>query len=475
MKRLPHSLILILCLWLLLGCTLRPEALVVAPTATQEARATPRPSATAIAATMTATPTMTTPTATTTTTPTAIPLDPTPTLAPLSREERKAIFERTWTIVRDRYVYDDYRGVDWDALRLEFTPRIVAAEEPETFYELMRELIDRLGDDHSRFESPQQVASQQAEFRGELRYGGIGALIRTVDEGGLILMLAPGAPAERAGLQARDLILAVNGKPFIDEDAFGPEGPIGEVRGEPGTFVRLTVRSGDDPPRDLEVVREAVASDAFNRVRGHLLPGGHVGVVEIPSFYVDALDVRTREAVEELLAAGTMRGLIIDVRGNSGGYVHLMRNTVALFHDGGSIGSTSGRASREEQQIPAGQTIPAMADIPIAILIGPNTVSAGEMFAAGMQVLGRARIVGEPSAGNTENLFGYNFDDGSRLLLAELAYHLPDGTMIEERGVIPDRQVGGEWWRLPPDEDPQLLAAVEELGLVSGIGDERKN
>lgn len=470
MKALRISATFMLSLLLLLGCAAQPEAVAVAPlaSATSEPTVTPRPlpsptlmvTATALA---TSTPTVTpeAPTATVT----AIPLVPTPTLMPLSAEQRQEIFERTWTIVHERYVYEDFRGLDWEAMRLTFTPRILAAEVPEEFYALMRELIASLGDDHSRFESPQQVASQQAEFRGELRYGGIGALIRTVDEGGLILMVAPEAPAERAGLAPRDLILAVNGIPFNDDAAFGPQGPIGAVRGEPGSFVHLTVRTGSEAPREVHVVREAVASEAFNQVRGRLLPRGEIGVIEIPSFYVDALDRRTRETVEELLALGTLRGLIIDVRGNSGGYVHLMRNTVALFHDGGSIGSTSGRASYEEQRIPEGQSIPGIEDIPIAILIGPSTVSAGEMFAAGMQVLGRARIVGEPSAGNTENLFGYTFDDGSRLLLAELAYHLPDGTMIEDRGVIPDRHVGGEWWRLHPDEDPQLLAAVEELGL----------
>ncbi|NCC33702.1 MAG: peptidase S41, partial [Chloroflexia bacterium] len=168
--------------------------------------------------------------------------------------------------------------------------------------------------------------------------------------------------------------------------------------------------------------------------------------------------------IEALQAEQPLAGLIIDVRENAGGYVHLMRNTVALFHDGGSIGSTAGRTTSEEQRIPEGKTIPGLEDVPVAILIGSGSASATEMFAAGMQVLGRARIVGEPSAGNTENLYGYNFDDGSRLLLAQVAYRLPDGTLIEDRGVTPDRLVEVDWWRYPPDDDPQLRAAVEELG-----------
>jgi carboxyl-terminal processing protease len=108
--------------------------------------------------------------------------------------------------------------------------------------------------------------------------------------------------------------------------------------------------------------------------------------------------------------------------------------------------------------------------VPLVVLVGPDSASAAEMFAAGMQVLGRARIVGLPSAGNTENLYGHTFDDGSRLLIASVAYNLPDGTLIEGRGVIPDRTVDAEWWRYPAERDPQVLAAVEEIGRMASAG-----
>jgi carboxyl-terminal processing protease len=85
------------------------------------------------------------------------------------------------------------------------------------------------------------------------------------------------------------------------------------------------------------------------------------------------------------------------------------------------------------------------------------------MFAAALQARVRARVVGLPSAGNTENLNGHDFDDGSRLWLAEYAYRLPDGSQIEGRGVQPDRVVDAEWWRFLPADDPQVLAAVAEL------------
>lgn len=452
-----------LCLVLaLVACTPDLPAIGLAPTATPTA--TPPPPTSTLTPTPTATPTLTpVPTSTPVPTPTEIPLTPTPTLTPLSADERREVFDTVWTLVRDRYVYPDYRGLDWEAVRAEFTPKVEAAATPDEFYGLMRDLVERLGDEHSRFETPQDVANQNAEFEGDLRYGGIGAMVRSVDEGGLVTRLAPGGPADLAGLEPRDLILAINSIPFTSTERFGAAGPIGRVRGLPGTTVRLTIRSPDGTRRDVEIVRRVIASDAFPAVEARRLADSRIGLLMIDTFYLDDLDQRVRQALDELLADGPIEGLIADVRDNSGGRVDLMLKTLSIFVDGGSIGSTGGRNRSNRLNIPRGQTLAELKDVPIVVLTGEDTVSAGEMFAAGMQVRGRARVVGTPSAGNTENLILHDLPDGSQLWLAELAYRLPDGTPIEGRGVIPDRLVEADWWRFDPADDPQIKAALEEL------------
>jgi C-terminal processing protease CtpA/Prc len=85
------------------------------------------------------------------------------------------------------------------------------------------------------------------------------------------------------------------------------------------------------------------------------------------------------------------------------------------------------------------------------------------MFATGMRVRGRARLVGTTTAGNTENLLRHELSDGSWLWLAELAYHLPDGSLLEGVGARPDREIDAAWWRYAPTDDPQVQAALEEL------------
>ncbi|NJM05742.1 PDZ domain-containing protein [Candidatus Gracilibacteria bacterium] len=461
----------LLSLLLLMACS-RPLATIPSPepvaTATALPSATPLPpSPTSLPPTPTTVPSATPlPSVTPTLAPSPEPLLPTATLIAISTDERQQLFTEVWELVRDRYLYEDYRGVDWDAVRAEYEPQIQTVQL-EDFYGLLRQMIVRLGDEHSRFMSPQEVAAEEARFNNAQRYGGIGAEVRDTEEGGLIIKIAPGGPAEQAGLQPRDLIVLVEGTPFNDPAAFGPGGPISVIRGDPGTSVTLTVRSSAGE-REVTVVRQIIGGDAFPEVTSQRLPDSNIGLVSVDTFYADALDGEIRSQIEALLAEGPLDGLIIDVRSNGGGFVHLMRNTIALFVDGGSIGSTVGRDVSDEQLIPNGQTIAAMIDVPIAVLTGPETVSAAEMFAAGMQVTGRAVVIGEPSAGNTENLYSYTFDDRSRLMLAEVAYQLPDGTLIEGRGVIPDVVISAEWWRYNVEDDPQIQAAVESI-QASGL------
>lgn len=449
-----------LALFLLSGCSL-PLAVppLALPTTPAEPLPVPPPSPTAVPS-PTAAPTPAP-------TPTFEQLLPTPTLAPITADARQAIFEQAWNLVHRRYLYPDYHGVDWPAVRDEFAPQIGTAENADQFYQLMHAMIDRLGDDHTHFESPQEVAEEEARSAGELTYGGIGVTIRDDTAGALVTRLAAGSPAERAGIQLRDLIIAIGGVPISDTAAFGEQGPEGAVRGTPGTVVRLLVGSPGATPRELSLTREVIPADAFPPAEGRRIRGTRVGLLLIDTFDREDLVTLVRDQLDDLLAPGPLTGLIIDVRDNGGGYIDVMLDILALFVDGGSIGSSSSRRGREDLEIPGGQVVPGLADLPIVVLTSDGTASAAEMFAAGMRVRQRATMVGTTTAGNTENLVLHNFSDGSRLWLAEYAYRLPNGELIEGVGVAPDRLVAAKWWRFDPADDPQVQAALAALGVQS--------
>lgn len=460
MKTIARSFILAVAL-VLAACNPAPPV-AVAPTAaptvpitsTSAPNATPEP--------INATPITATPSTIASPTPTFAPIAPTPTLAPLGVEQRQQVFGEVWTLVRDQYVYPDYRGLDWDAVRAEFTPRVEAAPSEEAFYDLMRELIERLDDDHSAFLSPQDVAQEQAEFDNSFSFGGIGVRIREQDDGALITQVAQGGPAEEAGIQRRELIIKIEGADVVASLAAG-ENPMRRVRGEPGTPVTITVRASNGGERDVILTRRVIDGDAFPSVESQRLPNSNIGLVRLDTFNQENVDQDVRAAIETMLASGPLDGLIIDVRDNGGGRLDYLVNTVALFLDGGDIGSDNGRGAEDTLLVPDGQTIAALANTPVAILTGPESVSAAEIFAAGMQARGRAIVVGEPSAGNTEVLLQHDLSDGSMLRLAERAYRRPDGTLLEGTGVQPDRLVPAEWWRYAPEDDPQILAARDEL------------
>ncbi|MBC8161604.1 MAG: PDZ domain-containing protein, partial [Roseiflexaceae bacterium] len=388
---------------------------------------------------------------------TFVPVAPTPTLEPLSAERRAALFAQVWTLVRENYVYEDYRGNDWEAVRAEFEPRVLGAASEEEAYAQLGAMIERLGDDHTVFLSPQDVYNEQARFSGSYSFGGIGVQIRSVANGALITDLAADGPAAQGGLQRREVITAIDG---VRLAGGGDENPIRLARGQPGTEVMVTVEAVGGGERELVLIRQVISSNAFPAVVGRWLPDTNAILLEIDTFNEQDLDQKVRTKLEELLASGTPDALVIDVRDNGGGRLDYLVNVLGLFIDGGDVGSYAGRGQSTTISLPAGRTLAALRDTPITVLTSADSVSAAEIFAAGMQLRGRATLVGEPTAGNTEVLTLHFFDGGSQIRLAERAYRTPDGELIEGRGVQPDLPVAAEWWRFPAEDDPYVRAAL---------------
>ena len=387
---------------------------------------------------------------------------PTVTLAPLTAAERQQVFDQVWTLVRDRYVYPDYGGVDWDALRIQYQSRIESTTSMDEFYALMERLVEELGDQHSFFVSPQGVVERQAFSENALNQVGIGVQVRWIAAGGRIIQTIPGGPAEQAGLKSRDLIVAIDGVATTQSTLSDGE-LFRLLRGSIDSVVTVSVQSGAQPVRDIQIRRRPFAVDASLLIRAERLPATDIGLLVIDTFELAGTDESVRAALRSLEEQGPLTGLIIDVRNNLGGFADELLQTLALFIDGGSIGSARSRELVSPLVIPTGQTLATFRDVPIVVLTSPDTMSGGELFAAGMQALQRAQIVGLPTAGNTENVVSHDLTDGSQLWLAERIYTLPNGTTIEDRGVQPDLQLDAPWWQFSSADDPQIQAAVRLL------------
>ena len=165
------------------------------------------------------TPTVKVDSATVAPTPIFSPGTPTPTILPSAA--RDELFEQVWLTVNDNYLYDDFKGVDWEAVHDEFKPKALAAPSAPEFYLVLSEMVARLDDDHSYYISPWQAIEEDERINGEVNYVGIGILFNREKKGQeiLVVYVIPGSPAEKAGLQRRDRITDVNGVPLSkDED-----------------------------------------------------------------------------------------------------------------------------------------------------------------------------------------------------------------------------------------------------------------
>ncbi|GAB4205844.1 MAG: S41 family peptidase [Roseiflexaceae bacterium] len=430
------------------SATARSETLAPTPrAATQPPLRTPPP---------TATPT-TQPTARPTLAPTATPRpQPTaaiaPTAQPLSAEQRRLVLGEVWELVRDNYVYSDYNGVDWDAVLAEFTPHVDAAASDEEFYAALSEMVGRLNDQHSRFGPPAVVVSEDAAISGREAGVGIGVVVVPMAEGGFIQTVFPDSSAEQGGLRPRDRILAVDGRPYQRED--------GDLQGPAGSSVRLNVVRPGDKPRDLVLERR--------EFQAHVAPyyrrfPGDIGYVAVATLWSPDMDEQVSGALTELVGAGQLSGVVLDLRGNPGGWSHVMTGILSHFVRGQAGVFFDRRAQVRPLVVPA-SVGPDMRGVPLAVLIDQSTASYAEVIAAILQREAKATVIGVPSAGNTETIYAYTISDGSRLWLAQEGFRLQNGASLEGHGVKPDAVVDVDWKRYSEDDDPQLLEALRVLG-----------
>jgi C-terminal peptidase prc len=366
-------------------------------------------------------------------------------------EERQQIFEEIWRTVKEHYLYADFHGVDWDGLHDEFAGRIEADQTREAFYDTMVDLIAQLNDQHSRFLPPAAAQTENATISNSDVTVGIGVLTKPRPDGAFIQIVYPDSPAARVGLEPRDRIIGVDGRPYRAED--------GNLLGEAGTSVRLTVVRPGEKLRDVVLTRQ--------EVQNHIVPSyrrfpGDIGYVSIPTLWVKDMDEQVNGALTDLVAEGPLNGVILDVRANGGGWgsvlsgllSHFVRGQVGVFFDRHKVRPL-------EITAPAG---PDLRRVNLVVLVDNQTASYAEVLAAVLQQERGAQIVGTRTAGNTETTYAYTLSDGSRLWLAQEGFRLQNGTNLEGVGVQPDSTVDIDWTHYSEDDDPQLLEALRLLG-----------
>lgn len=255
------------------------------------------------------------------------------------------------------------------------------------------------------------------------KYGGIGSIIRKKGDYVIITQPYENSPADKAGLKIGDRILKIG-----DEDAkgFTVEEVSSRLKGDPNTAIRLMIESLDGTVRELQLMRERIAIPAISYV-GWVADG--VGYIRHDDF-TDSCAAELRAAIEQLKKEGDLRSLVIDYRGNGGGFMQEAVKIVGLFTPRGTeVVRTKGRTEEKSYKT---TTDPAYPDLRLVLLVNSNSASASEIVAGSLQDMDRAVLVGQRTLGKglvqTTLPLGYN----AMLKLTTAKYYIPSGRCIQE-------------------------------------------
>jgi carboxyl-terminal processing protease len=313
----------------------------------------------------------------------------------------------------------------------------------------MRGMFEALDDPHSAYLSPEEMRDLDDTTMG--RFGGVGLIISKIDRGVEVVAPIEGTPAYRAGVNAGDLIVAVDGESVVDLNI---DEVLSVLRGEPGSSVTMTIIRGKNLRFDVRVVRDMIEVPT---VRQDMIPGG-IGYLRIIQFTPLTVD-RVEEALRQFADSG-YSSLIIDLRSNPGGLLSGVIDIADFFLSKGPIVSTRSRVASENHVFYASsRNTMVPADLPIVVLIDRGSASASEILAGALQDTGRATIMGEKSygKGSVQQIKRVG-DAGFRLTMSR--YYTPLGKNIDHIGISPDVPIQEP--ELSEEEEQALSRIIEE-------------
>jgi carboxyl-terminal processing protease len=332
-------------------------------------------------------------------------------------------------------------------------------------------MVGALDDPYSAYLSPMDYQQALEDLSGS--FEGIGAEIGTSTRDGTLDSCSPlgrdclltivkpldGSPAQAADLRAGDQITAVDGTSL---DALTVDGARDRIRGKKGTSVVLTViRQGGDP-FDVSIVRDVIVS---KEVTTRTLAGDTIGYIRLTGFSEPGADQMLEALRADLEASRT--AIILDLRGNPGGFVDAARKVASQFIGEGPI---FWQQDADGNQTPTEALPDGLATDPsiqLVLLVDGGSASASEIVAGALQDTGRAILVGETTYGKgTVQQWTDLGTGGGGLKLTIARWLTPDKRWINKIGVVPDVQVAVPDG-LPADDDPILDKAVE---ILTGTG-----
>jgi len=287
-------------------------------------------------------------------------------------------------------------------------------------------MVDSLDDPWSTYLDPKALAAIESQLTGS--FSGVGIVMKSLRNEIVVDGLLPGAPAEASGIQVGDVIAEVDGESTRNLSLSEAQQ---KIRGPEGTGVRLGMRRGTSSQLIyFDLVRKSIDIPVLEQS----VPEAGIGLISLAD-WTDGIEAKLEQALTGLQAQG-VRGIILDLRGNPGGYMNEAIKAADLFLRSGTIVTSKGKSSAANQEYRADGKV--LSDLPLVILMDRGSASASEIFSGAMQDNARAVVVGENSFGKSSIQKILPLADASGIKLTIAKYMTPSGTNIDEEGIRPD-------------------------------------
>lgn len=314
-------------------------------------------------------------------------------------------------------------------------------------------LADSYQDPYTVFLPPEEKEFFESEIRGDFQ--GVGMEIGIQNEVLTVISPLKGTPAYRAGILSGDKILAIDGE---NTAGISVEKAVSLIRGEKGTEVTFTLLRGNDPPFDLGVVRDVIV---LPTVETELLDEG-VFVLRLYSFNAIASQL-FRNAIAEFADTGVDK-LIIDLRGNPGGFLEVAVDVSSWFLPVGKVVVTEDYGDDTRDQAHRSRGYNVFTDrLKLVLLIDQGSASASEIFAGALHEHGKGILIGSKSFGKGSVQQVFEVTDTTSVKVTVAHWLTPSGASISDGGITPDIEVEMTPEDREAGKDPQLERAVQYL------------
>ncbi len=394
-------------------------------------------------------------------------------------------FETVWKTVNERHYDPTFGGVDWKALHDRYKPQIADAKTDSAFYTLANQMLFELKLSHLLVATESDLKKYMPILFAE---GSIGVDIRWIDGDAVITRVIPGSPAAKAGLRPGYIIEHVDQKAIkqIESNAdiwmmppFNQRNRrnnlsnyiLGHIYGQPGSTVTITYRDESNGLQEIAIVRK---SRGQGKIMSPAMPPAYIefeakrlerdiGYIKFNHF-AEPVDTRM---IATLSAMQSASGIIIDLRGNPGGYFsvldiiakHLLTDRVLLYR----------YKFRDRTVDKVLAPVAGAYRKPVVVLIDEKSMSCSELFASSMQAVKRAVLVGDRSPGYLLGANWIRLMNGGSFMHTFLQPLPADGRIVEYNGVKPDIAVSLDRDSLLDGRDTQLEAAITYIGEVTKV------